>query len=85
MNERLKIYYVFLDDGVNVFKIAVPAVDEASAIDYVRGNGVVISVKEDKDYRVDMNKLSCVLAEHYDIRDRLIIERIIHVVGLDCY
>lgn len=84
MNERLKIYDVYLDDSVNVFKVTVPAVDEATAIDYVRGNGIVISVKEDSDYRVDMHKLSCVLAEHYDMRDRLIIQRIISVVGLDC-
>lgn len=42
----MKKYMVYLDDGRDVFKCAVPAVDEEAAAQYVTGNGEVIAVKD---------------------------------------
>ena len=47
----MKRFMVYLDDGTDVYKLAIPAKDEKSAREYVQGNGEVIAVKEviDKD------------------------------------
>ena len=37
---------VYLDDGDNVYKLAIPAKDEKAAREYVQGNGEVVAVKE---------------------------------------
>ena len=42
----MKKYMVYLDDGKNVYKLAIPAKDEKTAREYVKGNGEVIAVKE---------------------------------------
>ncbi len=42
-------YMVYMDDGHNCFKLAVPAIDEKSARDYVSGNGEVICIKNITD------------------------------------
>ena len=43
---KMKRFMVYLDDGENVYKLAIPAKDEKSAREYVQGNGEVIAVKE---------------------------------------
>ena len=42
----MKRFMVYLDDGDNVYKLAIPAKDEKTAREYVHGNGEVIAVKE---------------------------------------
>ena len=42
----MKRFMVYLDDGDNVYKLAIPAKDEKAAREYVQGNGEVIAVKE---------------------------------------
>lgn len=46
-------YMVYLDDGENVFKVAVPAESVESACKFVQGNGEVIAVKDvTDDYQI---------------------------------
>lgn len=48
----------YLDDSVNCFKVAVPAIDENSAREFVRGNGEIIAVKDiTYDCLIDLNKV----------------------------
>lgn len=42
----MKKYIVYMDDGKNCFKIAVPAKNEKAAREYVKGNGEIIAVKD---------------------------------------
>lgn len=42
-------YFVYLDDGKRVYKVAVPAEDVESAIAYCTGNGEVIAAKDVTD------------------------------------
>ena len=42
----MKRFMVYLDDGDNVYKLAIPAKDEKAAREYVQGNGEVVAVKE---------------------------------------
>ena len=54
----MKKYLVYLDDSVNCFKVAVPAIDENSAREFVRGNGEIIAVKDiTYDCLIDLNKV----------------------------
>lgn len=54
----MKKYLVYLDDSVNCFKVAVPAIDENSAREFVRGNGEIIAVKDiTYDCFIDLNKV----------------------------
>lgn len=41
----MKKYMVYMDDGRDCFKVAIPAVSEKAAVKYVQGNGEVIAVK----------------------------------------
>lgn len=43
---KLKKYFVYLDDGENCYKLAVPAIDEDHAKKFAEGNGEIISIKE---------------------------------------
>lgn len=42
----MKKYMVYMDDGKNCFKIAVPAKNEKLAREYVKGNGEIIAIKD---------------------------------------
>lgn len=42
----MRKYMVYMDDGRDCFKVAVPAVSEKAAVKYVEGNGEVIAVKD---------------------------------------
>lgn len=44
-----KKYFVYLDYGDDVLKIAVPAANEKAARKFVEGNGEVIAIKEVTD------------------------------------
>lgn len=55
---KMKKYMVYLDDGQDVFKCAIPAKDEQSAREYVKGNGEVIAVKDvTSDYPISAEKV----------------------------
>lgn len=43
---KLKKYFVYLDDGNDVLKIAVPAESEEAAKKFCEGNGEIVKVKE---------------------------------------
>ena len=47
---KLKKYLVYVDDGRNVYRIAVPTKSEKAAREYVEGNGEVIAVKDASEY-----------------------------------
>lgn len=56
---KMKKFLVYLDDGKDVFKCAIPAKDEKAAREYVQGNGEVIAVKEvTNDYSISVDKVA---------------------------
>lgn len=58
MQNVLKKFMVYIDDGKEVFKIAVPSKDESGARSYVAGNGEVIAVKDvTEQYPISLNKV----------------------------
>ena len=49
---------VYLDDGQDCFKVAVPAESVPKAEEYVSGNGEIIAVKEvSEDYPISIDKV----------------------------
>lgn len=55
---NLKKYFVYIDDGKNVFKEAIPAVNEKAARDYCAGNGEIIAVKDvTNEIKISRNKV----------------------------
>ena len=56
--KAIKKYFVYIDGGHDVFKIATPAEDVADAKAFVSGNGEVVAVKEvTDDYPIDISKV----------------------------
>ena len=54
----MKKYIVYMDDGRDCFKVAVPAVNEKAAKKYVEGNGEVVAVKDvTKDFPISLDKV----------------------------
>lgn len=50
---------MYMDDGHDCFKIAVPAKDEKTARKYVEGNGEVIAVKDaTNDFPISLDKVA---------------------------
>lgn len=43
---KLNKYFVYLDDGNDVLKIAVPAESESEAEKFCEGNGEIVKIKE---------------------------------------
>lgn len=51
-------YFVYLDDGRNVFKVAIAAVSEEAAKAWCAGNGEVIAVRDvTEDYPISADKV----------------------------
>lgn len=51
-------YFVYVDDGENVFKVAVAAVSEEAAKAWCSGNGEVIAVRDvTEDYPISADKV----------------------------
>ena len=62
--QEMKKYFVYLDDSVDVYRIAVPAVSEDAAREYVAGNGEIIAVKEvTDDFKMSAESLSKTLRD----------------------
>ncbi len=54
----MRKFMVYMDDGRDVYKLAIPAADEADARKYTEGNGEVISVKDvTEDYPISLDKV----------------------------
>lgn len=55
----MKKYMVYLDDGETCFKIAVPAINEKKAKEYVTGNGNVIAIRDiSEEFPIDLDKVA---------------------------
>jgi len=56
---KMKKYMVYLDDGRDCYKLAIPAKDKKAAREYVQGNGEVIAVNEvTNDYSISADKVA---------------------------
>ena len=50
---------VYMDDGRDCFKVAVPATNEKEARKYVEGNGEVIAIKDiTEDFPISLDKVA---------------------------
>ena len=61
-NERrknmFKKFMVYLEDGEDVYKVAIPAKNEKEVRDYVSGNGDIIAIKDiTNDYPISSEKV----------------------------
>jgi hypothetical protein len=55
----MRKYFVYLDDGKSVFRVAVPAKNEKDARRYVDGNGEVVAINDvTKDYPISAQKVA---------------------------
>ena len=55
----MKKYMVYLEDSENVYKIAVPADSEQEAIEFCRGNGDLVAVKDvTEEYQISEDKIT---------------------------
>lgn len=56
---NMKKYFVYMDDGHDVYKVAVPAKDEKTVRAYVEGNGEVVAIKDvTSDYFISSEKVT---------------------------
>lgn len=54
----LRKYFVYLEDGDEVYRVAIPARNEKEARKFVEGNGEVIKVKDvTDDYPISIDKV----------------------------
>lgn len=56
--KHLNIYFAYLDDHKDTYKIVVPAENKKDAEKYVAGNGDIIAIKEDTEYSIHTDRLS---------------------------
>lgn len=62
--KQLKKFMVYLDDGENCYKIAIPAENEEEARKYVSGNGEIIAVKDvTEQIRITTQQVKKLLSE----------------------
>ena len=55
----MRKFMVYLDDGRDCYRIAVPAKDKKDAIKFCEGNGDVIGVKDvTEEYPISLDKIS---------------------------
>lgn len=59
--KKLKVYDVYMEDTTNVYKITVPAENKKDAVNFVEGNGDVVTVKESSLQDIDLGFLSFTL------------------------
>ena len=72
----MKKYMVYMDDGRDCFKVAVPANNEKAARKYVEGNGEVIAVKDiTEDFPISLDKVAQALKMHSSDRLKLILSQ----------
>lgn len=55
---KMRKYMVYMDDGKDCFKLAVPAEDRKGAQKFVQGNGEVIAIKDvSEDFPLSSSKV----------------------------
>lgn len=55
----MRKYMVYMDDGRDCFKVAIPAANEKEARKFVEGNGEVIAIKDvTKDFPISLDKVT---------------------------
>lgn len=55
---KLKKFMVYMDDGRDAFRVAIPAENEKKAREYVMGNGEIVAVKNiTEDFPIDAYKV----------------------------
>ena len=60
----MKKFMVYMDDGNDCFKLAIPAKNEKEARKYVQGNGEVIAVKDvTEDFPISAEKVAHALGK----------------------
>lgn len=60
----MKKYFVYLDDGDNAYKVAVPADNEKAARAYAEGNGEIIAAKDvTSDFQISNTKIAKALKD----------------------
>ena len=83
--KQMHIYYAYLDDGTNTFKVPVPAYSVKEAREYVRGNGEIVAIKEDKDSIIDGGQVYTALKNAgFDRYTAEIVMRLVSLSGLEC-
>ena len=80
----MKKYFVYLDDGKDVYKIAIPAETEEKARQFVNGNGEVIAVKEITDCTIEAEKVADALisSQQFDDVQTDLIIRALSSIGI---
>lgn len=80
----LKKYMVYMDDGKDVFKAAIPAKNEKEAREYVQGNGEVVAIKDvTEEYPIDITKVrDALLAAAFGEAEMNYITRTLENVGI---
>lgn len=63
----MKKYMIYMDDGKNCFKVAIPAKNEKAAREYVKGNGEIIAVKDvTEEFPISSEKVAnALLSAHF--------------------
>lgn len=77
-------YIVYMDDGMSAFKVTIPAKNIKKAMEYVRGNGEIIRIKDITDsYTIDTNDVYEALASaHFDYAAIELITRALDEIGI---
>ena len=61
---EMRKYFVYMDDGRDVFKCAIPAASEKAARKYVEGNGEVVAIKDvTADFPISTGKVADALGK----------------------
>ena len=76
-------YMVYVDDGIAVYKIAVPAENEQGARDFVSGNGEVIAVKDvTEEMYINADKVLNALSEVFNGYEVDLMVRALRDIGI---
>ncbi len=82
--KKLHVYDVYCDDGVDVFKILVPAENKKAAENYVQGNGEVIAIKDSPLQDIDCDCLADTLRRNgWGQAEISLITRALRMAGLE--
>lgn len=61
----MKKFLVYIDDDFDVYKLGVPAKNATEAVDFAKGNGEIIAVKEVSElYPISLEKVSEALKDY---------------------
>lgn len=80
---KMRKFMVYLDCG-DVFKCAIPAQSEESALEYVQGNGEVVAIKDVTDkYPISIDKVTDALENaHFGKMEINFVTRALQEIGI---